>query len=693
MKKRIFPLILAATLLLGCSAPAAPAVTTAPPATTLPGETQPPVTSDPDLIASVDFNGNWPTDSAGQGVSLTVNGDVVGDGGFDGSGAFYVGQETGYISMDFSNVADFDLGYNNFSVSLWFKGVSGGLDRWYTSADKTTEGKKIDLSSGAKGTILFSNRNESRPNSAGFTAAMMNTYQYFAVNATGGGQTVGLDGTKTQAATDARWHKLVMTVEREGYLRIYIDGKLIHQKSLANVRNTRIGSNSLVFGADINGNYGLRNSYIDNITVYSKKLSGEEIKSTFYTEKFNSILHSIDLGVAKLGSEYTDAMRQSLASSVAELVAQQEKLTPAEHNQTKKLCDKLQDAYADFLMLPAKDAKLVSALFSDIHIAKPGDTTSLALQTAFRDIRNSGFRIDTMLLTGDLANTSDAYAENSYFDALDTQMDYLGSNLTALSCIGNHDVQYTGENANYQTGVGTYWQRMQAYISPEKTVRRYGSGVLDSTTYYVDENGLLQSCSYAMTVQGYHFVVMNTDYLTQTGNSKLYVDENGNYTIEGNAVDPIRHGMYLADSTLDWLNKTLETYARDNLPIFVIGHFPFDDTCDFSGYDEIVINDNSIGKQDAEIRNILASYKNVVYFCGHAHNSNAQGGPRIVTAENGGSFVQVNLAALKNSIRGHGNIPTNWIMYVYEDEIVLRCRDYSKREWLPEYDYVIPLTK
>lgn len=692
MKKIILPLFLVAVLLFGCSAPAAPSVTTTP-VTTAPQATQPPVTSDPDLIASVDFNGNWPTDSAGQGVTLTVNSDQVGEGGFDGSGAFFVGQDTGYITMDFSGMTDFDLGYDDFSVSLWFKGVSGGLDRWYTSADKTTEGKKIDLSNGAKGTILFSNRDERYPNSAGYTAAMMNMYQYFAVNATGSGRTVGLDGTKTQTATDARWHKLVMTVEREGYLRIYIDGELIHQKSLSDVRNTRLGSNSLVFGADLNGNYGLKNSYIDNITVYRKKLSGDEIKSSYYNEKFNSILHHIDLGVAKLGSEYTETMRQSLAASVAELVKQQEALTPAEFKQTKKLCGKLQDAYAEFLLLPEQDAKLVSALLSDIHITKPGDTTSIALQTAFRDIKNSGLRIDTMLLTGDLANTSDAKAENSYFDVLDAQMDYLASGMTALSCLGNHDVQYTNESSNYQTGVGTYWERMQAYISLDEAVRRYGSGALDSTTYYVDENGLLQSCCYAMTVEGYHFVALNTDYLTQTDNSKYYVDENGKYTIEGNEVDPIRHGMYLADSTLDWLDKTLAAYAKDGLPIFVIGHFPFDDTCDFSGYDEIVINDNSIGKQDAEIRNILASYKNVVYFCGHAHNSNAQAGPRTVTAQNGGSFVQVNLAALKNSIRGHGNIPTNWIMYVYENEIVLRCRDYYAREWLTEYDYVIPLNE
>lgn len=689
MKKRFFALLLTALLLTGCTAPQTqtPAETT-----TLSPETTAPEVTDTSLVASIDFNGNWPTDSAGQGVKLTVNGDTVGDGGYDGSGAFYIGQETGYLTLDFSGVEDFSIRTDNFTVSLWFKGVCGGLDRWYTSASKTTEGAKIDMTSGAVGTVLFSNRDESDPTeNSGFTAAMMNMYQYFAVNVTGGGKTLKLDGKKTQSATDARWHQLVLTVDRDDYMRVYIDDDLIHSKKMIRMEDLCIGTDTLTIGADINGNYGLRNSYIDDITIYRRALDTKDIKANYYGDKLRGILHEVETGVAKLGAEYTEEMRQTILSYAKDVASQLETLTPEDYVKTRTLCNELKDAYADFLMIPQQDAKLVSALLSDIHIAKAGDATSGRLKTAFRDISKSGLRIDTMLLTGDLADNSSAAAENAYFNALDSNMDEFNAGWTAISCIGNHDVQYTNEGANYQTGVGTYWQRLQAYISVDEAVRRYGSSALDSTTYYVDENGLLQSCSYAITVNGYHFVVMNTDYLTQTGNSKLYVDENGNYTIEGNEVDPIRHGMYMAESTLSWLDDTLAKYSEDGLPLFVVGHFPFDDTCDFSGYDEIVINDNSVGKQDAQIRNILASYKNVIYFCGHAHNSNAQGGPRVVTAENGGSFVQVNLAALKNSIRGHAGIPTNWIMYVYEEEIVLRCRDYSKQEWLTEYDHIIPL--
>ena len=31
-------------------------------------------------------------------------------------------------------------------------------------------------------------------------------------------------------------------------------------------------------------------------------------------------------------------------------------------------------------------------------------------------------------------------------------------------------------------------------------------------------------------------------------------------------------------------------------------------------------------------------------------------------------------------------------MFVYDDEIVLRARDYGAHSWLPEFDAVVPLT-
>ena len=110
-----------------------------------------------------------------------------------------------------------------------------------------------------------------------------------------------------------------------------------------------------------------------------------------------------------------------------------------------------------------------------------------------------------------------------------------------------------------------------------------------------------------------------------------------------------------------------------------------------SYFDPVIVKDNSIGKQDAEIRAALAKYDNVVYFCGHLHSALGMSGPVQVTSGED-SFTELNLPSLKSSARGYQNIPANWIMFVYDTEIVLRARDFATGEWLTQYDAVIPLT-
>ena len=199
-------------------------------------------------------------------------------------------------------------------------------------------------------------------------------------------------------------------------------------------------------------------------------------------------------------------------------------------------------------------------------------------------------------------------------------------------------------------------------------------------------------CIYYLTVyNGYHFLVLNGDYLLQTGNSKTYLDENGNYSIEGNEADPIRHGAYFYEDSLKWAGEVLDKYNQDQLPVFVINHYPFIDTVPLSYYNEIVINDNSIGKQDTEVRSLLSGYDNIFYFCGHLHSPLGMTEPVEVVDENGGSFIEINLPGLKSSSRAYENM-AGWIMYVYENEIVLRARDYVTGEWLPQYDEILHLS-
>lgn len=640
-------------------------------------------------VLRVDFNNKTLENRVDNGVSgAAVN--TAYCKSYNGSTALYIDGELnpGYITFDLSKVEGFDLSRDDFTVNLWFRGIRGGLNHWLGAADKVKLGTVVDMPPQNYGGVLWTNRDESNKENSGFCAVALPQHQFLTVGVSDGqGKHKTLDGMQT--AIDNRWHKITVSVDRSGLLCVYVDAVLCRQQDISGEKGQTLGCNAISFGADLLGHYGLQFSCIDDIAVCAGALSEQEILDSYYVEKLAGLSFEAQQRMALAGPEYTQQMKATLCE-VRELIGAKQGTVSG--SEAKQLCAELKAALDAFLLAPEKDAKMVSLMLGDIHIALKDDPTSKALADFFQDAACSGYRVDNLINAGDLGNSSAPVALHNYFNCMDSLMDRYDLKWNVITSLGNHDIQYTNPEENYQKSVPAYWERLVPYISNDPAKRVYGDGKLDSTTFQIDEKtGWILSCSYAITCDGYHFVVINTDYLEQTGCSKNCRDENGKWSIEGNQLDPIRHGLYLMDSTLEWLDKTMDTYSKDGKPIFVIAHFPFIDSCPLSYYRRVVIDDNSIGKQDHQIRSILASYDNVVYFCGHLHHSMAVGGPVAVETPCGTGFTQINMASIKNSQRGYGGIPAGWIMYVYDKEIVLRGRDFKDGIWLTEYDQVIPL--
>ena len=108
-----------------------------------------------------------------------------------------------------------------------------------------------------------------------------------------------------------------------------------------------------------------------------------------------------------------------------------------------------------------------------------------------------------------------------------------------------------------------------------------------------------------------------------------------------------------------------------------------------SYFRRIRIRDNSVGPQDSRLRRLLGRYPGVVYLCGHLHLSFGATPPVTVESVEGGRFSEITLPSFLNAKRAYRNVPATWLMYVYENEIVLRARDFQKGEWLTEYDCVL----
>ena len=600
----------------------------------------------------------------------------------------YNAADAQYLTISAADLNGLDISKDSFSIVMWYYGVYAGMHRWVGSNDATTAGAGIDMAGNTKfGGMLLSNRDETNTANTGFSVAMLPQNQYMTVGVSGQDGTYNTDGIRE--ASDAAWHQVAFTVDRSGFMNIYVDGVKATSLHIAEEAGVALGSNSLTIGADTLGHYGIGLSYFDDIAIYSGILSHKDIMAQYAVQNLQGLTYEISQRVESVGAEYTDEMKSAITAANESAIALLNTLTFADYTTALSATRALKATYDAFLLAPEQDADVVAVLLSDIHITTNGDTSTKALETVMKDVTSNNLRIDTFINSGDLANDSSAGAISECFEAYAELFAKYSLNWQMIASVGNHDTQYTSANACYDSSMPIYWENMKDYIGAldangnlNNDGKLYGKGKLVSV--YAD------SYSYLMEMDGFYYLVLNTENPGQTGDASKYTNPDGSYSIEGNQYDPIRHGMWFSEGYLTWIEEMMELSGESGNPIFVVGHAPFIDTCPLSTYSPISINDNSVGSQDAEVRAILCKYKNVFYFSGHLHNSVSMGATWEVSDGNG-SFTEINLPAIKNSVRGYADIPVNWIMYVYNEEVVLRCRNYLTGEWLTQFDAVVPL--
>ncbi len=649
-----------------------------------------------DVIFSTDFENEYAL-ASGNGVTVkaTNNGYTTSfaNGGFavghDGKKALYMVNEFGqtasnYISYDLSG-SGYDITRENYTVTFWYKTENGGNDQWARSIHATTAGTDVDMPSCKMGGVIFSNQ-DTVQDTAGMSLLQLTHYKYVASGFTSGnGAHCDTDGI--WQAQDDSWHHVAVSYDRDGFYCVYVDGEMTAIQDISAYAGEKLGANTLVFGADALGQYGLGSAYIDDIVVYSGALSVVDVQAEYYAGQIGALAWEIETRLKELGSEYTP-YKENMAAVLADVLSQAKGLGAADYPQLITLNNTLVTAYERFLEAPQKDAQLTMLLTSDIHLGASGTSENLSL--VLSQMKELGIDIDVLLSAGDFADNPTNATVNYAYEYLYGLMEKYGMTDTLfVNSLGNHEAYYKAEDANYQTSIPLYWQYMMQHMDE---MIKNGTVTLDHASYYVDDNNIVQSCSYAVTFQGYHFLVINTDYLTQTGNSALVLDENGNYSIDGNLVDPIRHTMHLSEESFLWMKEVLDNWAEDGKPVFAVSHYLFENTAPLSFNSEIVINSNTVGKQDRQLRELLAGYENVFYFCGHVHATFGVIDPYKVVVDDIGSFWEINLSSMKASNRGYVRIPSTWIMYVYEDEVVMRARDFATGQWLTQYDRVIKLT-
>lgn len=585
-----------------------------------------------------------------------------------------------YIRFD--DLKGIDLRKDDFTIMFWYKTECGGTQEWAASWHVTQSGWGVDMPGVLLGGVVFSNRDTFDFDATGILAAQLPLNQYFSVGLTGEqGQRVDVDGI--HEPQDGRWHLMTAVYSRsEGTYRIYVDGAEKSSADIAAFSGQSLGTNSLVLGADVLGQYGLGNACLDSVRLWCGAATEEMIRDCYERERLGRLMGEITRRLGDVDGDrdsdsfYSAESKKQLLDrvmTVRRAVMETGERKRMEPIPWEPLYDSLKSSYEQFLANPQKNARLTMLLMSDVHIKEVDDNRASALKTVFADLEKRNIHLDGIVNPGDFAaGATEAVCDKAY--SVLNQLMERHPDWQVVSCFGNHETNYVSETENYHTGAEAFRRNVQPYISMGED-RRFGGGRLDN----------VQNYSYGMTDKGCHFLVLNTDYLPQVGNAKTDWDTD--------ALDPIRHGLFLSEESYAWLEKQLDEYQKDGQPIFVISHSPFADTVPLSYFRRIRIRDNSVGPQDSRLRRLLGRYEKVVYICGHLHLSFGITGPVTVESSEGGRFTEITLPSFQNAKRGYRSVPATWIMYVYEDRIIMRARDFGKGEWMTEYDEVIWLNR
>lgn len=177
----------------------------------------------------------------------------------------------------------------------------------------------------------------------------------------------------------------------------------------------------------------------------------------------------------------------------------------------------------------------------------------------------------------------------------------------------------------------------------------YGNGnggydkMYDRFNNYANYAGCdIEENNFYKVIDGYYFIVLST---------------------ESDSVN----GIDISDEQLSWLTDILNKAAKENKPIFVFSHHP--------------VNYIENGPQD-RLSNVLDDYEDVIFFCGHTHFRLS---PYSVSEING--VLSVNIP--KSTEHEYENYETGIgaVVEVYENEVLLRFRDFDDGKWVEGYEY------
>lgn len=204
-----------------------------------------------------------------------------------------------------------------------------------------------------------------------------------------------------------------------------------------------------------------------------------------------------------------------------------------------------------------------------------------------------------------------------------------------LMAVGNHDICPGKHNT------GDYEKLKQRFI--------------DFNNAFLDHK--IENLYHSAVIDGYHFIVLASD--CDAGIQQ-----------------------YISPAQFAWLDGELQAAAESGNPVFLFSHWPLNDV--FSD----VWQEGHVGEQSDELHAFLTKYDNrIFFFTGHLHMGIFENGYGI---KEDGKITYINVPSFgSDNTDGDADVQETGMglqVEVYEDELVVRVRNFVKHEWT-DYEY------
>lgn len=282
-----------------------------------------------------------------------------------------------------------------------------------------------------------------------------------------------------------------------------------------------------------------------------------------------------------------------------------------------------------------ENPKLTFTVLSDVHLEGNNEERFNLFGEGIRDI-NANKSNDFIVFLGDNTMNGQVVELSAFYTILD-EYNTIGTYMVT----GNHDLCPSDYN------VGEYEDLRDRFF---KYKNEYSKTQYDDSVYY----------SVSISDQ-FKLIVLGSE-------SDAGIQED------------------LSDTQLTWLENELESAKESGNPVFIFNHYPLNNIW------ADVWSEGHIGDDSDRVYEILKNSENqILYFSGHLHMGFYDDKREVVYDDNV-TFINVAGFGVDNDV-GDADDQQNGTglqVEVYENEILIRVRDFVKHEWM-DIEYIVEI--